>query len=126
MEFLEFIDNANLAIFETIDKICGKIPALGLVKPLINKKIKNSLVNTDSIKGYILNDDGTVDIDVINALFENIKTLTPFTIETPSLAPYEITIGNGNISFNVPIFGGRITLNNEDIVGLKKILINKI
>lgn len=114
-------DRLRTYIIGQIDKIASTNPIIKVTKPIISRIVDNNFSKVKSAIRLIADKDGNVDVEGILAeMIEQIGTTQEFSMDIPILG--HITMGNGNVTVNIPMTSKEVKFNTEDLTKFKNVL----
>lgn len=120
MNTLDLTNKINKFVHLQLDKIAVNNPVINVMKPIIIRAVDNNINKITSKLGLIADNEGNVDVEnIIPEMIDNIKTSSPFSINTPL---GEIVIGGGNIRFTIPYTNKELLFDSQDLDYFKEIL----
>lgn len=120
MNTLDLTSKINKFVHLQLDKIAVNNPVINVMKPIIIRAVDNNINKITSKLGLIADNEGNVDVEnIIPEMIDNIKTSSPFSINTPL---GEIVIGGGNIRFTIPYTNKELLFDSQDLDYFKEIL----
>lgn len=116
--------NLKSYINSQLDIVSKSTPMVGFMKPLITRALDKNFNKVTNFLELIANDNGEIDIEnILSEMIQNIMSSNPFIYKTSFIG--DIEIGEGHISFNIPLTDKKLILSTKDLEVLKEVLITK-
>lgn len=101
-----------------LDELSAGNSMIALMRPLVSRVIENKMPHVEAFIKQLSDKEGMVDVDgVIDEMLESIMNTN--TVKTHTEAFGDMEIGNGKLSFCLPIIDKKIILDKNDLIELK-------
>ena len=104
-----------------LDELSAGSPVIVVARPLVYRVIENKMPQVESFIRQLSDKEGLIDVDeVMDEMIESILNNTSVKTHTETFGDMEI--GNGKLSFTLPIIDKKIILDKNDLVELKHMI----
>lgn len=120
MKSEQIITGINNFINGKLTELSAQNPLINIFRPVIARAVNNNISKVDSVLKLIQDENGNVDVD--NILSEMVDNLLVSKVQKYPDVLGGMTIGEGNIKFNIPFINKSIVLDSSDIEEFKQSL----
>ena len=104
-----------------LDSLAYSDPALAVMRPIVSRIINNKMPMVEDFLKQIADAEGVIDIDsLFDEMLESIMNVN--TIKTHTEGFGEMELGNGKLSFTLPLINKKIVMDKHDLVEMKQML----
>lgn len=119
----EIMSGIDAWIDDTLSQVVGNNPLMKLVQPTVKRYIKNYIGKYEHYIDGLADKDGKIDFEgIFDETVQQFKTMDKMPLHTDI---GNINIGQGEIGMVVPVLGKEVSINYEDLMQLKDLIIYK-
>ena len=117
----QLIEKLKCFIEIQLNNMSNTSPAIGFLRPLIIRMLKNKLSGSTSFLDLIADETGNIDAEnILSEMMVSVMNTQQFHINIPTLG--DVAIGEGKIEVGIPFTDKSMVFNNRDLTELKELL----
>ena len=104
-----------------LDALAMSDPTLAIMRPIVSRIINNKMPQVEEFLKQIADKEGMIDIDsLFDEMLESIMNINVIKTSTEGFGDMEL--GNGKLSFMLPLINKKIVMDKHDLIDMKQLL----
>lgn len=105
-----------------LDALSTTSPMIAVMRPLVSRVVENKMPEVEKFIRQIADKEGMIDVEeIFDEMVESIMNTNVVKTHTQGFGNMEI--GNGKLSFDLPIVDKKVIMDKNDLIELKQMLI---